>query len=41
MSLLLAGIDTKTRPIYDVYELDPKKNPVDGANNGKFPKGST
>ena len=24
VSLLLAGIDTKTRPIYDVYELDPK-----------------
>ena len=43
VSLLLAGIDTKTRPIYDVYELDPKlKNPVDGVNNGKpLPKGTT
>tara|TARA_Y100000589_G_scaffold329226_1_gene375180 strand:+ start:25 stop:1797 length:1773 start_codon:yes stop_codon:yes gene_type:complete len=43
VSLLLAGIDTKTRPIYDVYELDPKNpNPVDGVNNGKpLPKGST
>jgi len=43
MSLLLAGIDTKTRPIYDVYELDPKNpNPVPGVNEGKpLPKGTT
>ncbi len=43
MSLLLAGIDTKTRPIYDVYELDPKNpNPVTGVNFGKpLPKGTT
>ena len=43
ISLLLAGIDTKTRPIYDVYDLDPKNpNPVEGVNYGKpLPRGTT
>jgi len=43
ISLLLAGIDTKTRPKYDLYELDENlKNPVDGVNFDKpLPKGTT
>ena len=35
MSMLLMGIDTKTKPLYDLYELDPNlTNPVPGVQFG-------
>ena len=44
ISLLLAGIDTKTTPVYSIFELDPKlKNPdTNSVNfNKPLPKGTT
>ena len=42
MSMLLMGIDTKTKPLYDLYELDPNlTNPVPGVQFGNpLPKGT-
>ncbi len=42
LSMLLMGIDTKTKPEYDLYELDLKlKNPTPGVQYGNpLPKGT-
>ena len=42
MSMLLMGIDTKTKPTYDIYELDYNlKNPTKGVQEGNpLPKGT-
>ena len=42
MSMLLMGIDTKTKPTYDIYELDLKlRNPTPGVQyNNPLPKGT-
>ena len=42
MSMLLMGIDTKTKPTYDIYELDLNlRNPTPGVQyNNPLPKGT-